>query len=132
MLKIEEVFTSSGSYPDRLKSKELTLDARLNAGKLVQAINELFADLKIPVPKINSGFRTQQANMAVKGSRLSAHCTCQAVDLHDTDQELYRLLATNIPLLKKHGLYMEDGSKTPSWCHLTTRAPASNKQIFLP
>lgn len=35
-------------------------------------------------------------------------------------------------MLEKHGLYREHPSATPTWCHLTTRAPASGKRTFYP
>jgi hypothetical protein len=129
---VENYLTSNGKYPERAKSKELCLDYRLNAARLVEAINNLFADLKIPIPNITSGFRTQQANIAAGGSRLSHHCKSAAIDLADSDGKLYAILICSIPLLEKHCLYMEDGSHTESWVHLQIIPPHSNKRVFLP
>lgn len=35
-------------------------------------------------------------------------------------------------MLEKHGLYREAPNVTKSWCHLTTRAPASGHRTFQP
>lgn len=35
-------------------------------------------------------------------------------------------------MLEKHGLYREAPSATPTWCHLTTRAPGSGRRTFQP
>lgn len=35
-------------------------------------------------------------------------------------------------MLEKHGLYREAPAATPTWCHLTTRAPKSGKRTFIP
>lgn len=35
-------------------------------------------------------------------------------------------------MLEKHDLYREAPSATQSWCHLTTRAPASGRRTFQP
>ena len=34
--------------------------------------------------------------------------------------------------LEEYGLYREHPSTTPTWCHLTTRAPSSGKRTFMP
>jgi hypothetical protein len=35
-------------------------------------------------------------------------------------------------VLEKYGLWREDPSKTPGWCHLQTRPTASGKRTFIP
>jgi hypothetical protein len=35
-------------------------------------------------------------------------------------------------VLEKYGLYREDPSKTPGWCHLQTRPTVSGKRTFMP
>ena len=132
LLTVENYLTSDGKYPDRAKSKELCIDYKLNAGRLVEAVNGLLKDLVFELPPINSGFRTTVANMAAGGSRLSSHCTCMAIDFHDPDHKLYDLCAANVPLLEKHGIYLEDKQYTKTWCHMTTRRPASGNRFFKP
>ena len=35
-------------------------------------------------------------------------------------------------MLEKHDLYREHPSATPTWCHLTDRAPGSGKRTYMP
>lgn len=132
MITIDRAITSDGKYPDRASSTELTLEVRTNLGKTVEAVNKLLADLKVTSVVINSGFRTVKANVAAGGSRFSAHCQGLALDLQDKNGDLYRLCSVNIPLMKKHGLYMESNPPTIGWLHLTIRRPASGNTIFKP
>lgn len=132
MITIQRYLTSDGKYPDREHSPELVLEFRVNAGKLIEAVNNLLRDLKINDVTISSGFRTQEANKAAGGSKFSAHCSCEAVDIVDKDKKLYNIFVCSIPALKKHGLYMEHGDYTATWVHLTTRRPKSGNRIFIP
>ena len=132
MITLQRYLTSDGKYPDREQSPELVLEFRVNAGKLIEAVNNLLRDLKINDVVISSGFRTQEANKAAGGSKFSAHCSCEAVDIVDKDKKLYNNLLVSIPLLSKYGLYMEHGDHTATWAHLQIRRPKSGSIIFIP
>ena len=132
MITLQRYLTSDGKYPDREQSPELVLEFRVNAGKLIEAINNLLRDLKINDVVISSGFRTQEANKAAGGSKFSAHCSCEAIDIVDKDKKLYNNLLVSIPLLSKYGLYMEHGDYCPGWVHLTIRRPKSGNRVFIP
>lgn len=56
--------------------------------------------------------------------------TMAAVDVYDPADVLDRIISDED--LERFGLYREDPSATPGWCHLTTRAPGSGKRTFLP
>lgn len=71
---------------------------------------------------ITSGYRPGRYNTAAGGARNSAHLTCEAVDIADADGSLKKYLLKNLDLLEKAGLWMEHPDRTPSWCHLQTRA----------
>jgi len=132
MITIQRAITSDGKYPDRESSPELTLEVRTNLGKTVEAVNKLLAELGIKDVIINSGFRTVKANIDAGGSKFSAHCTGQSLDLQDKSGDLYRLISVNVPLLKKYALYMESNPPTINWVHLSIRRPASGNNIFKP
>jgi hypothetical protein len=61
-----------------------------------------------------------------------------AVDVADPGDRLDTWLDTfedgrgGNSMLEKHGLYREAANATKSWCHLTTRAPASGHRTFQP
>lgn len=124
--------TSDGKYPEREHSPELTLEFRVNAGKTVEAVSNFLREIGIKDYVISSGFRTQEANKAAGGSKFSAHCSCEAIDIVDKDKKLYNALLVSIPLLSKYGLYMEHGDYCPTWIHLQIRRPKSGNRIFLP
>lgn len=131
-LTLTRYYTSDGKYPGRETSDELDLVARVNAGKLIEAVNGLLTDLGIKNVTITSGFRTVAANVAAGGSKNSAHCLCLAIDLADPDHDIYRTCRVNVPLLEKWGIYLEHEDATPTWTHMTIRRPGSGARFFHP
>lgn len=115
----------------RDKQNPITLDQLNNANKLLLAVNSLLAHYNKPVT-ISSGYRPMSINAKVGGAKLSAHITCEAVDIADPNQELANWCLNNIPLLEKYGLYLENPAHTPTWVHLQIRKPRSGNRIFNP
>jgi hypothetical protein len=75
----------------------------------------------------DGGFRLPTATT---GRDHSSHKEAKGVDVYDPQDHLDAWLTD--ALLAKHGLYREHPDSTPGWCHLTTRAPGSNKRTFIP
>jgi uncharacterized protein YcbK (DUF882 family) len=131
-----DVITASGSYPERLKSKELTQEVTDNIDKLIIPVNNLLAELGIKSVKISSGFRPSAINAAVaNAAKKSAHQSGEAVDIiDDKGQSLAKKIT--LKLLEKYDLYMEDPAytigKNTNWVHLSTRKTRSGKRIFIP
>ncbi len=121
--------------------KDVTMQIEVNATDLLGKVNDLLHDGEAAgvVPKINpktgtmvagetlGGFRPQDAPI---GAPQSAHKQGMAVDLYDPDGKFDAWVTD--ALLTKHGLYREAPSATPTWCHLTTRAPKSGRRTFIP
>lgn len=80
--------------------------------------------------KVSSGYRSPAQNAAAGGVKLSAHMTCQACDIVDTDGLLKGWVLKHVPLLEKLGLYMEHQDSTPTWLHVQIR-PTKNR-VFKP
>ena len=83
----------------------------------------------------DGGFRLPTATT---GSARSSHKEAKAIDVYDQkdnlDTYLHRFehgVGANTKL-EEHGLYREAPASTPTWCHLTTRAPGSRKRTFNP
>lgn len=135
MITIERLLTSDGKYPDRANSPELTSVLIDNANILLIKVNNLLKEININEIKISSGFRPSQINKTVKGAKLSAHTTCEAVDIEDDKQQSLCKLITK-QLLEKYDLYREDSDYTigkyTNWCHLQTRPTKSGNRIFKP
>jgi hypothetical protein len=118
MLTVDDVITSSGKYPDRANSEDLTDTVRDNIVKLISAVNLLLSEIEA-APLVSSGFRPYSVNGALKNSgKKSLHCKGLAVDLKDPTGSLKFKLIMNPYLLAKYGLWMEHFESTPGWCHL--------------
>lgn len=119
-LTVEDLITASGKYPDRAKSKELTTEVRDNLKTLSGKVNALLEEIKYSA-KVSSGFRPSSVNANIKNAaKKSLHMSGKAVDLEDATGVLKGLILKRPDLLLKYGLWMEDGSSTPGWCHLDT------------
>jgi hypothetical protein len=76
---------------------------------------------------LNGGWRPKNCPI---GAENSSHKDARGVDVYDPVDALDYWLTDEI--LTEHGLYREHPSETPSWCHLTDRAPKSGKRTFMP
>lgn len=136
-------FTQDDYFGQWLDHKDLTEEVSKNAEDLLRRVNLVcevcdMDGIDFPLnPKTGSyvsgekygGFRPQDCPI---GSPKSAHKTGQAVDIYDPKHEIAPWFAKHPALLREHGLYMEDPKATPTWCHLSNRAPKSGKTIFMP
>lgn len=112
------------------------LEVRANVDTLLMRVNGLLARLAIPSPVlVTSGYRPGRFNVAAKGARRSAHITGMAVDLSDVDRSITNAILQFHQgvdsLLRQHGLWMEDPSRTPTWVHLDTRSRTGGR-VFIP
>lgn len=127
----QDILSSSGTYPKRLQSPELTDEVRANAEKLATQVNKLLNLIgwkeKIIV---TSGFRPSAVNSQIaNAAKKSAHQIGLAVDIFDEkDQRLGYLIRQKQNndgvkgILGQCGLMMEHldstrGSYT-NWVHL--------------
>lgn len=62
----------------------------------------------------------------------SAHLQGLAVDIQDTNKELYTWCTNNNLLLIQLGLYIEDGKYTDGWIHFQAKRPKSGNVFFKP
>jgi len=134
MLTLNDLLTSSGKYPDRAKSPELTPEVLNNAKILLDKVNKFLEEIGMTNVKVSSGFRPASVNAATPGAaKKSNHMVCKAVDLEDPDGDLDAIVGMNDVGLKKYGLFQEDPSSTPKWCHLddAVRSPRP-KNVFKP
>ena len=101
----------------------------LNISPLLLAKLNLFrADFGKPMT-VSSGARCPTVNKKAGGRSGSAHLQGRAVDFVRTP-ELVGFLSLEV--LEKYGLYMESLEATPTWVHLTDRAPPSGHRVFMP
>jgi zinc D-Ala-D-Ala carboxypeptidase len=87
---------------------------------------------------VNSGYRSEELNVAVGGSKTSAHCLGYAADLHPVKFNNKKFLEFVIKFLKEKDIPFDqvineypDKKGNPSWIHigLKNRAGQSRKQI---
>ncbi len=139
MITKEDYLTSSGSYPTRAASPELTPELLANADRLLSAVQALLKDLNIQEVKISSGFRPKFINAGIpSAAKRSLHTQCLAIDIvDDKAQSLCKLILSKPELLKKHGLWMEDPASTKgfntNWTHLDLGTRADRPiRVFKP
>jgi len=115
-----------------------------NAMRLLSACNKLelmmLADgIKMPInPKTKNqisgdklgGFRPKGTGVGAGDG--SSHCEALGVDRFDPLQEQGKWCRANFKKLEECGLYMEHLDATPTWLHLTIRAPKSGRREFKP
>lgn len=135
-ITLDDYVTASGTYPERLKSKELTAQVKLNAVELLKRVNSLLEFMGYMEPKVSSGFRPSSVNSKIgNASKKSAHMSGEAIDLLD-DKDQTLCLSIKKPLLVKFDLYKEDSGSTigvnTNWVHLQSRETSSGKRIFKP
>jgi hypothetical protein len=132
MFTINDLLTSSGKYPQRLTSNELTPEKLKNAAELLRDVNAFLEELGVTVAKkVSSGFRTLAANSAVSTAKKSYHLQCLAIDIEDADGSLDKIVSSRPDLLRKYNLWQENPDSTPSWAHLDrgTRADRPSRQF---
>lgn len=133
-LNLDDLITSSGRYPSRRTSSDLTQEVRINLERLLPLVNALLLDLGVTQAKVSSGFRPAAVNAKIPGAaKKSLHMRGLAVDLTDPEGTLAKLLLAKPNLLDKYGLWLENPTHTPGWMHLDlgTRA-ARPLRIFNP
>ena len=112
-----------------------------NLDKLIAAMNPVRHAWGKPM-RVTSGYRPSSINASVGGAKLSAHQSCQAIDIADNDGLLANFLLNNLDILEENGLYLEDprytiivnskGDRISGWIHLDIRGPKSGKRVFIP
>lgn len=133
MFTQEDYFTSSGKYPERAKSPEITDHVRDNALDYTTKLNAVRHELGLKESKFSSGFRPSVVNKKVpNAAKKSKHMSGDAGDEEDRDGSLAALYMANLPILEKHGLWMEDPRFTKGWVHTQRIPPRSGKRVFIP
>jgi type IV secretory pathway VirD2 relaxase len=136
LISLNDILTSSGRYPERLDSQELTEIVKANAEILKTRVNKALEYVGVLEADVSSGFRPSSVNAGVpNAAKKSAHMTCEALDLVDDDKQTLCKLFTR-EVLEKFDLYREDSDftkgKNTNWCHLQTRKTGSGRRIFTP
>jgi len=109
----------------------LTPELESNLDNLLARLNIIRMAYNKPL-KVSSGYRPGKYNTAAGGANNSAHMTCEACDLVDTDGALDTWCMANLELLKLLGLRLESPDRTKGWCHLDTRYKAGTNPVFVP
>lgn len=124
---MEKMITRARFMMDRDVQYPTTEEMEVNAARVLFRVNRLLAFIG-EASVVSSGYRPGHFNNGY--SKKSAHLTCEAIDLEDKDNRIKNKL--NEKVLIQFDLYMEHPTATPTWCHLTTRAPGSGNRIFHP
>lgn len=116
---------------DKKYAQDYTAELEKNAKVLLDQVNALLKELGVENATVSSGWRPASLNATIpNASKTSAHITCQAVDIADVGQKISSQITDE--LLEKFGLWMENPTRTPTWCHLQIRPIRSGMRIFNP
>lgn len=152
MISLDQYFTNPTTgelKPYNQSQEEAALDLLLRREDLRQEYYEATGKSKDIDPDTGteiSGKRdgSGDGGFRLKGSKTSAgrkssHEDARGLDDSDQDNGFDDWLTAfdredgkRNSMLEKHGLYREHPDSTPTWCHLTTRAPGSGKRTFWP
>lgn len=119
----------------------MTPDIERNAGIWVSVVNgfllDVPPDLLLIDPStgsyIHSGWRPPALNARTPyAAKNSKHMTGHAGDLYGPGNRLATWAFNHQDVLKRHGLWMEHPSHTPTWLHLQDIPPASGNRVFYP
>lgn len=123
------------------KFSSLSKEVQDNLMTLLERINKIRAKWGKPMT-VTSGLRTKEDQIRVykdkgitditKIPMGSQHLKGAAIDISDPKKELQKWCLANEKVLEEVGLWMEDFSATPNWCHFQIVAPKSGKRWFLP
>jgi len=113
-----------------------------NLSRLFYAMNEIRKQYGKPMI-VTSGVRSLEDQTRIDACRIvggkkagprlgSAHLQAAACDVWDREGTLWRFVRDNLKLMEQLGVYLEDRSKTPTWCHFQILRPKSGNRIFLP
>ena len=111
----------------RDKEFPLTPELEANLAVLLPRMNafcKAYYDSTGKNATVSSGYRPGRYNAMVGGAKKSCHLFCEAVDLHDIDRGIKDFVMSDLSVLDKCDLYLEDLEKTPRWCHLDIRQRA--------
>lgn len=96
--------------------------------ELMRLIGEFRKSFGHPMT-VSSGARCAAVNAKWGGKVRSAHLQGRAIDFVRTPELLAFCTTFNLIMF---GLYMEHPDSSPTWLHLTDRAPPSGRRIFRP
>lgn len=117
---------------DKTYPKEYTKEISDNLDRLLAVMNQIRSEYGIPM-KVSSGWRPAAVNGGIAGAaKRSNHMLGLAVDISDRDGKLREWVLSNLDLMQKLGVYLEDFRWTPTWVHFQVVAPKSSKRIFVP
>jgi hypothetical protein len=136
MLTLNDLITSSNSYPDRASSSALTPEVLQNLQQLLPLVNSLLSDIGWTNPKVSSGFRPPEINENItNAAKNSNHMKGLAVDILDDHNQTLGHLCTD-DVLVSHKLYKESLQytlgKNTNWVHLQSVPPHSGHTTFIP
>lgn len=132
---LNDYITSSGKYPERANSADLTEEVKSSANVLLSTVDQFLTELGYTETlKISSGFRPAAVNAATAGAaKRSLHQSGRAIDIEDPDGKLDEAIKARPELLDKYGLWLEDPSFTPGWAHLDMGTRSARPiRIFIP
>ena len=120
---------------------DIPIEHQHNLEELLKKINIIRAAYGKPMI-VTSGYRSMADHLRIYSQKgitdrskipmASNHLYGRACDISDPNKQLQAWCKQNEALLASVGLWMEDFSATPTWCHFQILPPKSGKRFFMP
>lgn len=108
-----------------------SLDVVVNLMKLANNVLQPLRDYMKQSIRVNSGYRSEELNKRVGGSKTSQHCKGEAVDIScdGRNTEMFNYIKDN---LEFDQLIWEYGdTNTPDWVHVSYREGANRGDVLI-
>ena len=120
-----EELTKTNTGIENIPNDAQIENLRLLAIHVLQPLRDAFGESI----RINSGFRSDAVNKAVKGSPTSSHCKGEAADLDCADNARIFYIIKDTLLFDQ--LIWESGNDTqPDWVHVSYREYLNRRQVL--
>ena len=134
MISMQELLGSS-------KLEDQSPEIQENLKELLEKINKIRTAWANPMT-VTSGLRDMANHLRIYAQKgitdqskipmKSKHLYGQACDISDPQKKLQEWCKQNEKTLEDVGLWMEDFSATPNWCHFQIVPPKSGTRWFMP
>ena len=120
-----EEFTRTNTGIENIPNDAQLENLRLLAIHVLQPLRDAFGESI----RINSGFRSNAVNNAVKGSPTSSHCKGEAADLDCSDNaKIFKIIKET--LLYDQVIWEAGNDDQPDWVHVSYREDANRRQTL--
>jgi len=132
------------TFKELMGDMKAPTDHLINVHSTLIKLNKLRDAYGKPL-RVTSGYRSMAKHLAIYAAKgitdqskipmQSNHLKGLAADVVPIEDDIKHLqdwILDNVKLMEEIGLWFEDFSATPTWCHIQVVPPKSGKRFFVP